>query len=227
MTRKRFLSADHVYRDLAISLMVILVLGPIAENMIGPSLIDSYLTAALLFVALYSITRSTSQVMIGLALGIPAIAGSVYNAATSDTLTNNVVPIMLTTIFIGFLIWHVLKDVLVGTRLRSEQIFGAICAYLLIGFLFAGIYGFVLVADPTALSFSDSLTAAIDGNARGSNGVLTYYSFVTMSTLGYGDISPVSSVARTLAWIEAVVGQLYLAVVIAALVGGYIAKPKS
>jgi hypothetical protein len=50
--------------------------------------------------------------------------------------------------------------------------------------------------------------------------VLTYYSFVTLTTVGYGDISPVSPATRTLAWVEAVTGQFYLAVIVAGLVGG-------
>ena len=54
----------------------------------------------------------------------------------------------------------------------------------------------------------------------------TNFSFVTMTTLGYGDISPVSPAARTLAWMQALVGQLYLAITIAGLVGIHIARQK-
>ena len=51
---------------------------------------------------------------------------------------------------------------------------------------------------------------------------LLYYSFVTLTTLGYGDITPIHPVARTLAYLEAVIGQLYIAVLIASLVGRYL-----
>lgn len=51
-----------------------------------------------------------------------------------------------------------------------------------------------------------------------------YYSFVTLTTVGYGDIAPASTTARTLAWVEAVVGQLYLAVLIAGLMSALIAR---
>jgi hypothetical protein len=50
-------------------------------------------------------------------------------------------------------------------------------------------------------------------------GALTYFSFVTLTTLGYGDIRPLTSFARTACWLEAVIGQLYLTVLIARLVG--------
>jgi hypothetical protein len=55
---------------------------------------------------------------------------------------------------------------------------------------------------------------------------LTYFSFVTLTTVGYGDISPVSPAARTLAWVEAVTGQFYLAVIVAGLVSVLAAKGK-
>jgi hypothetical protein len=54
--------------------------------------------------------------------------------------------------------------------------------------------------------------------------VLTYYSFVTLTTVGYGDINPVSPATRTLAWMEAVTGQFYLAVIVAGLVSLLAAK---
>ena len=56
--------------------------------------------------------------------------------------------------------------------------------------------------------------------------VLTYYSFVTLTTVGYGDISPVSPATRTLAWMEAITGQFYLAVIVAGLVSVLAAKAK-
>ena len=62
--------------------------------------------------------------------------------------------------------------------------------------------------------------------ARPLPNVLTYFSFVTLTTVGYGDISPVSPAARTLAWTEAVTGQFYLAVIVAGLVSVLAAKGK-
>jgi len=56
--------------------------------------------------------------------------------------------------------------------------------------------------------------------------VLTYYSFVTLTTVGYGDISPVSPATRTLAWMEAITGQFYLAVIVAGLVSVLAARGK-
>jgi Ion channel len=54
--------------------------------------------------------------------------------------------------------------------------------------------------------------------------VLTYYSFVTLTTVGYGDVTPISATTRTLAWIEAMSGQFYLAVIVAGLVSLIVAN---
>ncbi len=127
--------------------------------------------------------------------------------------------------FIGFLIWRILKDVLTGPRITQERVFGSVCAYLLIGYFFAEIYGFIVIVDNQAFAVSEGIRARwTQGDATGLGEVLTYFSFVTMTTLGFGDISPVSPAARTVVWTQALIGQLYLAIMIAGLVGIHIAR---
>ncbi len=218
----------HIYRDLTIALAVILIAGPILEAVAGSSRFDAILTAGFLIFALYQITRKSSDLVIGIALGLPAVAGGIVNAATPDSPAVNLLPVVLSGIFMAYLVCRILRDVFSGTRISSEQVFGAVCAYLLIGFLFASIYGFVVLVDPEAFSFSDELIADFESrNSQQGFGYFTYFSFVTMSTLGYGDITPVSTAARSFAWIQAVVGQLYLAITIAALVGIHISNKSS
>jgi uncharacterized membrane protein len=64
-------------------------------------------------------------------------------------------------------------------------------------------------------------------DGRGWDSAWLYFSFVTMTTLGYGDISPVTATARALAYSQAVFGQFYIAVLVAGLVGAYIARRQS
>lgn len=224
----RFLSEDHIYRDLTIAMGMTLLLSPVVDFIVDSPKLDSYLTAAFLIFALFEITRRRSDLVIGLALGVPAVAGGIFNAVTPDRPSINVVPVVLSALFLAFVIWRILRDIFSGQRISSEQIFGAVCAYLLIGFLFATIYGFIILVDPDSFSVNDALaeSLSIEGRERGT-GVVTYFSFVTMSTLGYGDITPVSAAARSFAWIQAVMGQLYLAITIAALVGAHISSKRN
>jgi len=187
MTTKKvwFFSEDHIYRDLTVGLLLFFSLGPVLDWMSVSQKFQSYLVVALLLFALFEITRRASDVWIGLALGLPAIIASVFNAETPNTPTINLAPTILAGLFIGFLIWRILKDVGVGSRITSERVFGAVCAYLLIGFLFAVLYGFIALVDESAFSVSANIEARwAEEDYRGADELLTYFSFVTMTTLG-------------------------------------------
>jgi len=131
---------------------------------------------------------------------------------------NNVV-LVSTALFIGFLIWNLLRYLLVGDRSSSERVYGALCGYLFIGLFFSLLFTHMEFRSPGSFLLRGG---AISGAAESEAALLptfTYYSFVTLTTLGYGDITPATTYARTLAWLEAVIGQLYLAVMVATLVG--------
>ena len=219
----RVFADDHIYRDLTIALVLLFILTSIVDHLFPTSRINSYLTVAFLIFALFEITRRASDLLIGLGLGIPAVAGSIFNAATPDTPAVNLGPTLFAGLFLGFLVYRILRDISAGSRLSAEKIFGAVCAYLLIGFLFSSVYVFIALVDPNAFTYSEVLASTLESSPRGQS-VFTYFSFVTMSTLGYGDISPVSAAARSCAWIQAVIGQLYLAITISAFVGIHVAK---
>lgn len=220
-----FFSRDHIYRNLTIALTLLFVSSPIFDSFFGLGQLDSYLFAVFLIYALYQITRQHSDLMIGLALGIPAVAGGLFNAATPNTPEINAVPTILGAMFLGFFVWRIFKDIFGGNRITSEQIFGSICAYLLIGLVFSSLYGFIYLVNSSAFALSDALIEHLTFSQEDQNfGIFTYFSFVTMTSLGYGDVSPISEMARTLAWVQAVIGQLYLAITVAALVGIHIAK---
>ena len=104
-----------------------------------------------------------------------------------------------------------LAGVLAEGRVDAERICAALCVYLLAGIAFGGFYAVLEALGPGALAGAGPLD--LDD--------AVYFSFVTLATLGYGDIAPVSSAARALAVLEAVFGQLYLAVLIARLVSLY------
>lgn len=224
---RRFLSDDHIYRDLALGLGLLAISGPILSSLSASSRIDAYLFAAFLVFALFQITRRATNRAIGLVLGIAAVAGGLANAATTDSPALNAGPVVVTGLFMGFVVWQVLADVLTGLRSSSERVFGSIAVYLLLGVLFAHVHAFVALVDRDAFALSSGLAAELaSSDAWRATDIFTYFSFVTMSTLGYGDLTPVSAVARALAWIQAVVGQLYLAVTVAALVGIHISEKR-
>ncbi len=99
-------------------------------------------------------------------------------------------------------------------EISFDHIAAALSAYLLFGVVWGIAYYLLELFAPGSLSVSGDFQADLVGT-------YTYFSFVTLTTLGYGDVLPVSQQAKSLALVEAVVGQLYLAVLIGKLVGMY------
>jgi hypothetical protein len=95
-------------------------------------------------------------------------------------------------------------------RVTMDRVMGAVVLYLLLGLSWAMIYEIVAVVHPDAFA---GVRPEGDGHVR-----WTYFSFVTLTTVGYGDITPLAPVARSLAILEALVGQIYPAVLLGRLV---------
>ena len=101
-------------------------------------------------------------------------------------------------------------------NISANRIIGAVCVYLMLGVIWALTYSLLEAGIPGSF-------AGLSEQAAGSkwDPDWVYFSFVTLTTLGYGDILPVTSSARAMAYFEAIVGQFYLAVLVAGLVGAY------
>ena len=112
---------------------------------------------------------------------------------------------------------------LIGARRADvDTIRAAVCVFLLMGLLWAMLYAAIGRLEPLAFSTSSGVPPGM-GNAAGSSTAI-YFSFVTLTTLGYGDITPVTAAARTAAVLEALTGQVYLVVLVARLVGLTVAQ---
>lgn len=120
---------------------------------------------------------------------------------------------------IGFLLIAIsftLRQVLFGTEMNANRLVGAICVFLLLGVLWAFAYTLLELLIPGSF---DGLTG---GQTAGWDNDWLYFSFVTLTTLGYGDITPLSATARSLSYLQAVAGQFYIAILVAGLVSAYI-----
>jgi len=108
------------------------------------------------------------------------------------------------------------KQVLFTGDIDGNKILGAICLYLLMGLIWAVLYTLV------QLSFVDAFTNISNNSAWFTLfPEFIYFSFVTITTLGFGDISPMLPISRFLVYFEAIVGQFYLAILVASLVGSH------
>ena len=122
-------------------------------------------------------------------------------------------------LLLAFFAIVILRYVLEGGRVIADKIFAAVCVYMLIGYTFA--FAFALLEEIQPGAFT--ITVPVGPNDYVERVMqMRYFSFITLTTLGFGDIVPKSSAARTMAALEGVVGQIYLTVLVARLVGLHI-----
>src|SRR5271163_1280676 len=109
----------------------------------------------------------------------------------------------------------ILEDVFSGD-VTADRICGAVCVYLLVGFCFGMIHMIVYLTDGHAYSdgshADEARLLSPQLPTQEKYPIFVYYSFCTLMTVGYGDITPVSRPARTISWLEAMIGQLYLTI---------------
>ncbi len=206
---------DGHFVPLLIALAVLFLLYPI---MVELDLASLYRLGfiAFMIVAIWGVSRDRRVVMAALALGVPTVVGqfAIYAAPTPGVLLATGI---LALVFLAFTTVVILLGVLGSGKVTTDKLAGAICAYLMIGLTFAILFSLLQVLRPGAFLLPEGLSGPELGH--GGEYVFIYFSFTTLTTLGFGDIVPVASFARTLAWMEAAIGQLYLAILIARLVG--------
>jgi hypothetical protein len=124
--------------------------------------------------------------------------------------------------FFTFVLYRILCGIFVS-QASGDAIFGAVCGYLLLGIIWSVLFSALETTAPGSFQVPAPRGAEIVA-PRLARSDLVYYSFITLATVGYGDVTPVTPLARTLAWIEAITGQFYLATLVAGLVGFKVAR---
>jgi Ion channel len=185
------------------------------------------LMALLLVAAILSLCFERHQRLFALVLGVPTVLLSVGGHALPGEASALVLLAghLCEVLFLFGAAVLIVKSLFSARTLTFDSILGAACGYLFLGLAWAVLYSMIEGFRPGAFEISPKLVTGGEV-ARPLPHVLTYYSFVTLTTVGYGDISPVSPAARTLAWMEAITGQFYLAVIVAGLVSVLGAKGK-
>ena len=196
-----------------------LVAIPIADDLrvFSAPLVRGLVFSGLLVVGIWSLKGGGRFFTVGMTF---VIAGVILNVLAVN-MQSAFLQYSSILALIGFLtvaITFTLKQVAVGTDINANRLVGAVCVYLLLGVIWAMLYTLINVASPGSFGgFSPTEDLGWDSE-------WLYFSFVTMTTLGYGDILPVSATARSLAYMQAVVGQFYIAVLVAGLVGAYVSR---
>jgi hypothetical protein len=206
--------------QLLIALAALLIAAPFVEELEGGRLILSVLFSLVLIAAVFAVADRKRTLSIALVLAVPALTARWINHFRPDLIHPSVF-LVCALLLLAFVIGHLLHFVLHAPVVTMDVLCGSIAAYLMLGLMWTVAYWLVDQLTPGgAFSFNTNR------GAQSMNGFTGFYfSFITLSTVGYGDITPVSQAARWLAAMEAMTGLLYVAVLIARLVSLY-SSPK-
>lgn len=181
----------------------------------------SILFVLMLAASLYLVATEKKHLTIGLLLAVPALFTHWSFGLLPETI-RLVINGGFQIVFLSYVCVHIFSYLFRARKIESEVIFAALCLYLLLGLIWAFGYFLLELLSPGAISLGSEINSQ-SMDSRELIAEVIYFSFVTITTLGYGDITPVSQLAKSLVIVEALVGQIYIAIVIARLVAIQIA----
>jgi hypothetical protein len=211
------------------SLGLLFFVAPLLTHVrMGRFRLSDFMSLAILLVGVWAVARSRVAVLVLSSLAIVAIVFHVL-----DHFSSGDVPRILSTVasglFLVALFAIIAVDLFRTSEVTGSTLAAACSGYVLIAGIFAAIFSLMITFDPQAVTLwpGAGFTVSEIVFQQDRYGVLGYFSIVTLTTLGYGDIVPNSTYTRSIGALEAVIGQLYLAVIVARLVGMYIAGRSS
>ncbi len=196
----------------------LLVLEPILSRFVAARIFLHIFLTAIFIYMVYIIRGKKRQIIFNVLLAIVLLV-SVWLQYVYPNKEVLAIGMIAGVLLIGLVIANFLAIMFQSDEVTRTVIFMALLSYLLAALMWAFLYTFLELVDPA--SFNIDLS-----QIEGYLSEFKYYSFVTITTLGYGDITPVTGVAKSFSALQAVVGQLYVVVVIAWLVGNYVRQKR-
>ena len=209
------------FKGLFLSLLALFLLQPFLPDTALREAIVTFSIMVILITSIYAIgDEKQKYVTVSVILAVPALVFSIITYLTNDIgfLQVNYLIKIVFWIWVTYVsLYHVLRTEVAD----DDTIYGSICVYLQLGLCWAHIYTLIESLSPGSFSglAQDYSHAEYANNALRD---FIYHSFVTLTTLGNGDITPVSMAARTFAMLEAIIGQVYLTVLVGRIIGLYI-----
>jgi hypothetical protein len=206
----------------------------VATEVVSPLLAEAHLTARILSVVLFGLIcvavfralfhtkrhRVVGSILaaVALVINLARMLAPIKMQILMEVLEN-----VAAAAFFIFVLSVIIKQVFGARQLRTDDVVGAFSGYILIALLWGRLYGLIWVLFPKAYNISpDIIWQLQDWNTL--HALFDYYSFTTISSIGYAYITTTAPVANTLVWLEVMCGQFYLAVVVATIVGIKVAQ---
>jgi hypothetical protein len=200
------------FRVLLITIVLFLALRPFLEGSRLAFILNRLFFSLVVLVCVYSVGKTRRGLLIALSLGLPSVTAH-WLWIFWENPSLHIASTILQVLFWGYTVTFIISHLFRVQEVSADIIMGAACSYFMIGFTWAFLFFGLESISPGSFSFPHPKVNGIND--------FVYYSFMTLTTVGFGDIRPVSDPARSLTILEAVSGQLFIATMIAILVGSY------
>ena len=212
----------YKYEILLFAQLLLAFVSPLfSTTAFARSIVDLGIT--LVFIAaIYLISSTRKHLIIGIVLMLPTLL-VIWGVKFINMPNLEYAALTGSVLFFCYICGLILVDIFRSEMVSLDTIAAGICVYLFFGNICGFIYAMIGMADPNAFNVPEA-TASYLGNSVDNLSSAMYFSFVTLTTLGYGDITPINAFARSLAFLEATTGQFYLTIFIASLVGIHISS---
>jgi hypothetical protein len=203
------------------ALLVLLLVALAIETFNGAERLRSDALRTVLTIAIWIIVferpreRAITAVVLVASL---SISGGRYFAAAGLDHPLSLAEQVLMTLFLWSAVWVILRDLFRTPAVGAENVFGAICGYLIAGHGWAHANALAYLLMPSSYSINPELAALLP-DSHGRLALFTYYAFAQVMTIGYSDVTPVRAPATTLSLFSALFGVFYTAVVVSQFVG--------
>jgi len=208
---------NHRFLLVLLSLLVFFVSLPLLETYHVHYFFNVFL-AVILITGIYAITHENCWVLgLGAILAASVLAFAIAGDLHLEGNTLSIVHESLGLLFFLMIGLIAFRTILTVEIVTTNTLYGAMSSFLLIGLFWCHVYMLIDTLNPDAFNFA---TTILSREARMEHFI--YYSFVTLTTLGYGDVRPIGEFARLFAWLEAVTGQFFLTVLVSQLVARFV-----
>ena len=210
---------EHRFLILLVSFILYWIIAPLLDGTLRLRIASDILFSLILLSAIHAAGTSILQTLIAVALAIPVYYG-VWEKYVDPLPDTTIFGPIFSILFTGYVIVLFLKGMFRTEEVDLEVVSGAAVVYLFLGLLWGDFYFILEHLFPNSFAFAQEVDIH-------DYHLFNYFSYVTLSTLGYGEITPITRPAKSLASMEALVGQLYIAVLIARLVSIYSSRARS
>ena len=215
MQEKKQSIEGHGFRNLLFFLLLYIVGSPFLEPYPSLAVLAHVSLSAALFTAVYAVNKQKKQRSIAIALLLPLLI--LYWLGLYDIISfSRFGAHLLFAVYYGLLIYSFIFQIKNSRRVSRNVLYATFSLYLIIGLFWGSLYTLLYHLSPGAYS------GVLLEDTHNASHIFNYFSFVTLTTLGYGDITPQTPGAASLCQMEAIMGQFFTAVVVAWLMGMFI-----